>query len=232
MVSVALSESSSATARQSDQAFLRIKNDIITCALAPGERFSEAELSLRFGLARAATRAALMRLAEVGLVQPVARHGFIVTPITLSSVRDLFELRLMIEPQVALLATGKVNTERLRAINRAPQDAQTSAEQISFVQSNRAFHFEIAAATGNRRTLNLLDSLADEMERLVHLGLFGAGGHADDRHDADQQHEALIAAFEAGDGAAAQEATRLHIEHAGGLAMDRLLGGFANLALT
>jgi len=52
--------------RQSDQALKLIKNAIILCQLPPGTSFSEAELSGRFGLARAATRAALMRLAEVG----------------------------------------------------------------------------------------------------------------------------------------------------------------------
>ena len=111
------------TQRQSDQAFERIKSAIILCQLPPGAHFSEAEISSRFGLARAATRAALMRLAEVRLVQPVPRHGFVVTPITIASIRELFELRLMIEPKAAALATGKIDVARLRAINRSPQHA-------------------------------------------------------------------------------------------------------------
>ncbi len=231
-VEAAIPNSATLNARQSDQAFERLKGEIISCHLAPGAHFSEAELSLRFGIARAATRAALMRLAQVGLVQPFARHGFVVSPITIASVRELFELRLMTEPQAAAMAVNRIDTKRLRAINRAPQDATTQAEQISFVQANRAFHREIAAATGNGRVLHLLESLADEMERLVHLGLFTAGGSLNDQRDADQQHEAMIAAFEARDAVAAERASKLHIEHARGLAMDRLIGGYANLALS
>jgi DNA-binding GntR family transcriptional regulator len=218
--------------RQSDQAFEQIKNEIILCRLAPGAHFSEAELSLKFGLARAATRAALTRLAEAGLVQPVPRHGFVVAPITIASVRDLFELRLMIEPQAAALAASKIDTKRLRALNRAPQDAHTLDEQLSFVQSNRAFHREIALATGNRRVVDLLDSLSDEMQRLVQIGLFGQGGSDAERHHADEQHEALIAAFEAKDAGAAEQAARQHIEHSRSLAMERLIKGFGQFPLT
>ena len=218
--------------RQSDQAFDRIKNEIILCRLAPGAHFSEAEISNRFGLARAATRAALMRLAEVRLVQPVPRHGFVVTPITMTSLRELFELRLMIEPKAAALAVGKVDIPHLRAINRSPRHARTDAEQLAFVESNRAFHRAIASATGNGRLFHLLESLADEMQRLVHLGLFGPGGSDAERQSADAQHEALIAALDDGNAAAAEQAARLHIEHSRSLAMDCIFNGHVPFPIT
>jgi DNA-binding GntR family transcriptional regulator len=217
--------------RQSDQAFERIKRQIILCRLAPGTHFSEAELSTKFGLARAATRAALMRLAEVRLVQPVPRHGFVVTPITIASIRELFELRLMIEPKAAALATGKIDVARLRAINSSPQQAGNDAEQLAFVESNRAFHREIAIAAGNSRLYHLLESLADEMQRLVHLGLFGPTGSDNERRSADAQHEAMLAAFQARDAVAAEHAARLHIQHSRALAMNSIVNGHAPLAL-
>ncbi|MCE2890827.1 MAG: GntR family transcriptional regulator [Hyphomonadaceae bacterium] len=218
-------------ARQSDQALARLKSEIISCRLAPGAHFSEVELSNRYGLARAATRAALTRLAEMGLVQPVPRHGFVVTPITLASVKDLFELRLMVEPQASAMAIGKIDPARLRALNAAPQLAKTATDQLAFVDSNRAFHAEIAKASGNRRLVALLETLGDEMQRLVHLGLFGKPGNEANQRDADAQHEALIAAFEAGDAKAAEQAARYHIEHSRALAMDQLMKGLVPLEL-
>lgn len=217
--------------RQSDQAFARLKCEIISCRLAPGARFSEVDLSNRYGLARAATRAALTRLAEAGLVQPVPRHGFVVTPITLASLKDVFELRMMIEPQATAMAVGKLDPARLRALNAAPQLAKTPGDQLAFVDSNRAFHAEIAQASGNRRLAALLETLADEMQRLVHLGLFGRPGNEANQRDADAQHEALIAAFEAGDAKAAEQAARYHIEHSRALAMDQILKGLVPLEL-
>jgi DNA-binding GntR family transcriptional regulator len=232
VMATAFSGGKATTQRQSDQAFERIKNEIILCNLAPGAHFSEADLSSRYGFARAAMRAALMRLAEVRLVQPVPRHGFVVTPITIVSLRELFELRLMTEPQAAALAVGKIDPARLRAINRSPQHAGSDTEQLDFVESNRAFHREIALATGNGRLVHLLESLADEMQRLVHLGLFGPGGSEAERESADAQHDALINAFEANDAKAAENAARLHIEHSRFLAMDRIMGGRTPFAIT
>jgi DNA-binding GntR family transcriptional regulator len=229
-MSIAVLNAETPNQRQSDQAFEAIKNAIILCRLAPGARFSEAELSERYSFARAATRAALMRLAEVQLVQPVPRHGFVVTPITIASIRELFELRLIAEPQAAALAAGKVDVAKLRALNRSPQNAGNDPDQLAFVESNRAFHRAIAAATGNCRLFNLLESLADEMQRLVHLGLFGPGGSETERRNADTQHENLIAAFEQGDPKAAELAARIHIEHAKGLVLDRLVNGNATFA--
>jgi DNA-binding GntR family transcriptional regulator len=230
-MATAFSEREPANRRQSDQAFETIKNEIILCRLAPGARFSEGELSERFGFARAATRAALMRLAEVRLVEPLPRHGFVVTPITIASIRELFELRLIAEPQAAALAVGKIDPAKLRTLNRSPQDAGSDVEQLAFVESNRAFHREIAIATGNSRLIQLLESLADEMQRLVQIGLFGAEGNDAEQRSADAQHEALIAAFEQGDAKAAEQAARHHIEHARSLTVDRIVSGLAPLSL-
>jgi DNA-binding GntR family transcriptional regulator len=220
---VTSADADAGSGRQSDQAFDEIKREIILCRLVPGARFSEVELAARMGLARAATRAALMRLEQVQLVQPVPRHGFVVTPITVLSIREAFELRLMVEPQAVALATGKVDVARLRAINSAPQKAKGERAQLAFVENNRAFHREIAAAASNGRLFQLLESLADEMERLVHMGLFGPTGTDVERQNADHQHEALIAAFAAGDPQAAEREARIHIEHARSLAMNALL---------
>lgn len=216
--------------RQSDQAFELIKQEIILCRMAPGLRFSEGQLSERLGLGRAAARAALIRLADLGLVEPVARHGYIVSPVSLGALRDLFELRLILEPQAAALAVGRVDVAELIAVNRKPQLARTADARVDFVDANRAFHQLIARATGNHRLIVLLESIADEMQRLVQLGLFGveqSEGDLSEQAAADSHHEALISAFAAGDRAAAERVARVHIEHLRDLVMRRLLEGRA-----
>lgn len=217
--------------RQSDAAFAVLKGEIIACRLAPGSSFSEAALSDRYALARAAARAALTRLAEQRLVLPVARHGYTVAPVTLQSIRELFQLRLIAEPKAAALAVGQVDTSALRRLNRAPQHAHTADDRIAFVAANRAFHRTIALATGNIRLATLLETLADEGERLVHLGLFGPGSDDGDRTTADAGHEALITALEARDAAAAEAAAIEHIEHARDIVLARVIAGHIDLPI-
>ena len=218
--------------RQSDAAFAILKDEIVSCRLAPGSSFSEAALSLRFALPRAAARAALTRLAERRLMLPVARHGYTVAPVTVQSIRELFEVRLIVEPNAAALATGRVEVAELRGLNKSPQAAHTADEQLAFVSANRAFHRVIAASTGNARLYAILEALADEGERLVHLGLFGPGSGDRDRSTADEGHEALIAAFEARDAGAAERWAAEHVEHAHAIVLARILDGGAELPVS
>jgi DNA-binding GntR family transcriptional regulator len=234
-VNMHLEPGASGSARQSDQAYDLLKDEIILCRLLPGDDFSEIELSTRYSLARAATRAALIRLTQIGLVQPVPRHGFRISPVTIVSIKELFELRLIVEPQVAAMAVGRVDTVQLRQINRQPQAARSAEEQLEFLDSNRTFHRVIAMATGNMRLVQLLESIADEMTRLIHLGLFSdqsAGQRQNlNRQEADAQHEALIVAFEARDIDAAHRASVAHIEHARQMVLDQIINSRPSISL-
>jgi len=220
-----------ASSRQSDAAFAMLKAEIIACRLAPGSSFSEAPLSLRFGLAKAAARSALTRLAELRLVLPVARHGYTVAPVTVQSIRELYEVRLIAEPKAAALAAGRIDVAELRRLNVAPQRAHSAEERLAFVAANRAFHRAIAAATGNGRLHDLLEALADEGERLVHLGLFGSGSGENDRATADSGHQALILALEASDAIAAERAAAAHVEHARDIVLARVMSGAADIPI-
>jgi predicted metal-dependent enzyme (double-stranded beta helix superfamily) len=86
----------------------------------------------------------------------------------------VFELRLMLEPAAARMAAGKVDAQRLRALDEVcragyqPGDARSTSR---FLEANKAFHVEIARAAGNARLADAVEQLLDEMTRLLHLGL-------------------------------------------------------------
>ncbi len=84
--------------RQSDEAVDLIGQAILRCELTPGALVSEAELAARFGLRRAATRVALERLSVIRMLRPVPRRGYVVKPITLRDVHDLFRLNFLCAP--------------------------------------------------------------------------------------------------------------------------------------
>jgi DNA-binding GntR family transcriptional regulator len=99
-----------------DEAYARIRRRIVGCDLAPGEQVTEGQLVETHGIGKTPVREALQRLAQEGLVQPIRRHGYRVAPITLRDVRDLFGLRLIIEPAAAELAVGRIDVAQLRDI--------------------------------------------------------------------------------------------------------------------
>jgi len=217
----------------SDRAYEHIRRDIIGCVLMPGTEISETQLCAHYLLGKAPVRMALNRLAHDGLVRAIPRRGYRVTEVTLKDIHDVFELRLMLEPEVARMAAGKVNAQRLRALDEAcraaylPDDAESRSR---FLDANKAFHVEIARAAGNRRLAGAVEQLLDEMTRLLHLGL----GLRNRSQEMSREHRALVKALTRGDGDSARRICREQIEAARNMVLSAILTSrtVMNLALS
>lgn len=209
-MSPALAEAS--PERLSDQAYTAIKRAIINCALPPDAEVSEAQLALRFGFGKAPIRQALSRLSQERLVSAQPRRGYRVAPVTLRDVRELFELRLLVEPKTARLAAGRVERSELQRLDAVCQAAvyspgdRDSAER--FLAANREFHLAIARAAGNQRMTALLTQLLEECERLLHIGL-ALRNRSEEIRD---EHELLIDALGRGDADAAERIAAEQVE--------------------
>lgn len=219
--------------RLGDQAYDRIKEDLVVCRLRPGAEVTEAGLAAHYDLGLAPIRAALSRLVQEGLVNVVPRRGYIVAPITSQSVKEVFDLRLLLEPAAARAAAGHVDVDLLRKVSSGPYQERGNARDLSFLKDNRNFHLLIARAAGNQRMTRILESLLDEMERLLHLGLFASNRESlyIDHEMQRRQHEALVEALAAGDQAAAEKAAIQHIEHSRQLVMHAVMNGVLSITL-
>ncbi len=201
-----------------DMAYMRIRNDIIRCVLAPGAEVSESRLANHYSLGLAAIRKALSRLTQDGLVTPLPRRGYIVTPITVQAIHELMDLRAMLEPAAARkAATAPLGDSTLiEAHAQGPHEYASPGEQLAFIRENRAFHLGISELAGNRLATHVLSGLMDAMERLLHLGLFT---HSDEaaarlyRASQRKQHADLLQAIVSKDADAAEQAARDHVEH-------------------
>lgn len=216
----------------SDRAYERIRHDIITCAIAPGTEISEAQLGAHYKLGKAPVRMALNRLAHDGLVRAIPRRGYRVMEVTLKDIHDVFELRLMLEPAAARMAAGRVDAQRLRALDevcRAGYQRGDARSTSRFLEANKAFHVEIARAAGNVRLAGAIEQLHDEMTRLLHLGL----GLRNRSHEMQREHRSLVKALERGDGATAERICREQIEAARSMVLSAILtsSSVMNLAL-
>ncbi len=154
----------------SDQAYELIKNDIITCALEPGQQIVQQQLAERYRLGMTPIREALQRLAQEGLVQPIPRFGYTVSYVTLSDVHEIYEFRLILEPTAARLAAQRATSEQLTEIARFAELTYTYPAGESHVH-NDSFHRAIVLAAGNRRLQEVTCRVIDEMTRVFHLGL-------------------------------------------------------------
>jgi DNA-binding GntR family transcriptional regulator len=164
----------SARRQITDDAYERIRQDILTCALAPGMRFSESQLSESLGMGRTPVREALARLRQVGLVESFPRSGYRVTPITLRDVQEIFEARLLLEcesaERLARRGLSQQEHEHLLELARRPYRVDTAEDRSEWLRDNTEFHVEIARMAGNRRLAGFLEQTLGEMERLLTVG--------------------------------------------------------------
>lgn len=196
---------------QGAAAYALIRRDILSCRLMPGVTVTEGELMDSYEIGKNSCRIALTRLAHERLVRSRPRKGFQIAPIAVKDVEEVFVLRAQLEPLAARLAVGRVDTQLLRRLEAAcrVEHAAPLHERIDvFMDANKQFHLAIAAAAGNDRLLRTLSSLMDEMSRLVALGFNVQRVKPEIKHD----HNAMIQAFDDGDGKRAELIARRHIE--------------------
>ncbi len=195
----------------SDQAYNRLRRDILTCRLMPGSLVTESELMERYQLGKSTCRLALARLAHEFLLESRPRKGYRIAPVTLQDVEEIFTLRAQLEPLAARLATGKVDIALLRQLEadcRVEVTAPLSTRIDVFMNANKRFHLAIVEATGNSHLIRTLSGLMDEMARLVALGFNVQRTKPEIKHD----HNAMIEAFIEGDAKRVEFIARRHIE--------------------
>ncbi|MFG6667125.1 GntR family transcriptional regulator [Halomonas sp. HNIBRBA4712] len=169
------------------QAFDTIKRDIIACRLKPGATITEVWLTEHYGYGKAAVRHALARLTQQGLAINQGRLGYSVAPITLKGIRESYQARRLIEPELCRLAAGRVDDDILKMLydcSRATYDRRNIAEMIDYSYANHRFHTLIAQAAGNQRLARLVEELSEDHMRIAYVSMvYGQkDGHWSEEH--------------------------------------------------
>ncbi|HLJ51181.1 MAG TPA: FCD domain-containing protein [Bryobacteraceae bacterium] len=186
-------------------AFQRIKRDVITCALEPGREVTEAELASRYALGKSPIRAALLGLSQEGFLRAIPRRGYLIAPITVRDGQDIIQLRLLLEPTAAKLASGRLSDEQLKRLEelcRVRSKPGEGSNEVA-VNAHRELHLIIASASGNRRLASVLSKLYDHVERLIYVGVSRVS------QEEMAGYLPLVGAMAAGDG---ELASRLMVE--------------------
>ncbi|HEY6891097.1 MAG TPA: FadR/GntR family transcriptional regulator [Solirubrobacter sp.] len=148
----------------------RLADDIRSGVLAPGERLpSERDLARTLEVSRASVREALASLQLQGVVE--TRHGagtFVVglppsEPPHDASPSAVLEARLALEPAVARLAAARAQPDETAEKLLAAMEAEP-VDIVTWNASDRLFHRQLAAMTGNPVLLAFADHVAALMD--------------------------------------------------------------------
>jgi DNA-binding GntR family transcriptional regulator len=192
-----------------DRSYALIKSDIIRCVLPPGEAVTEEQLARRYDVGRPAARAAVQRLTQEQLIE-VSGKRYIIAPVTLKDVQDLYAVRLVLEPLAARDAAGRLTPGQLQRLTELLDvhyelgDRQSLA---AYASGCTEFHVLIAQAAGNGFLTEIVGRINDRLERLNHLSHMRRN-----RSEATRDwHRELVDALAVGDAERAQQVMAGHI---------------------
>jgi DNA-binding GntR family transcriptional regulator len=198
--------------------YARLRADVLSCRVQPGEKMLIGPLSRRFNVSVASVREALSRLVADGMVVAEDQRGFRVSPLSLADLADLTHSRIELEC-LALRRAIRLGDEAwrsalaqawdaLKSVPRtAPGDAGRHHEAWSLTHGR--FHSALVAACGLEWLMRFRATLFDQSERYRRLALLLTGN----RRDAQAEHARIFEATMARDAEAAAALLAEHFEH-------------------
>ncbi|TDO38176.1 GntR family transcriptional regulator [Paractinoplanes brasiliensis] len=178
----------------------RLSHEILSGRAEPGERLVEEQLTRRLGISRAPLREAMRLLAQQGLVEHIPRRGARVATLSADDVRELYDVRDVLERHAVATMPANPDLTALRAALEVMRKATEADDRLELANAHRRFHTEVVALGGNRQLADLYGSV------LVRIQLYMAvnmrrEAEAARAEDGVLRHERLFAAVSANDAA-------------------------------
>ncbi|HSK99542.1 MAG TPA: GntR family transcriptional regulator [Rubrobacteraceae bacterium] len=195
--------------------FERLRRMIIEGEYGPDERLIEEQLAERLGVSRTPIRQALTMLEAEGLVEIAPHRGAMVCSFSVEDVRDIYDLRAVLEGYAARRAARRISGEELGRLSELAEEMEGLAGRFSeheeeirrLVVLNQEFHGTIVVASRNRRLGRLLRGTVQIP--LMFKAFFWYGPH--ERTISNHYHRQILNALEAGDADRAEIVMREHV---------------------
>ncbi len=188
-----------------------LREEILSERLAPGVELGEVALARSLGISRGPLREALGQLAAEGLVTIVPRRGAVVRQLSRQEFIDAYQVREALESLAIKLAVPRLSAadrEELHAMCEQMEQAAAGGDVDRFSEINREFHAKLVHASGNRKLAEVHGQLVAQMGRLMKKSVELRGG----TQQSAAEHQAIMAAVDAGDPELAARLLEEHIE--------------------
>jgi DNA-binding GntR family transcriptional regulator len=188
-----------------ERVYRMLKSWLIEARVAPGDFLSEIELATRCKTSRTPIREAFSRLAQDGWLTRIRRKGYLVVPISIQEIIELYEYRKVLECFTAGKAAqtaGEERVEELAAIVKPENEPEAKLADI--LAANSLFHLRLAEFSANQRVVKQLSLVLCYVRRLDTICTQKVPGWIG--------HEEILSALRAHQPKSAAQAMARHIE--------------------
>jgi len=188
-----------------------VSDMLMTHAFEPGARLNIEELARTLGVSPTPVREALARVEADGLIVKQPGRSYTVAPLMgIAQVRELIELRLLVEPALAAKAAAQAGPNEIKELRRAARAGGAGAEITAAANRldmvyDATFHAMVADLAGNQVISDMLTRLRS------HLHTFRLYYHAGLHSVTKNEHLAVVKAIAKHDPDGAEEAMRAHL---------------------
>lgn len=161
-----------------ESVFKHLRNKIITCAFAPGEKLNEIDLASSLDISRAPLREAFCALENEYLITRIPRKGTYVTEISVENLKEVYSVRSMIECHAIDILKSRnvrdlpqVYASLIKASNLSAPRSDDENEVADYLRGLTDFHAELVASTRNPWLIAFYDSLVSTLARYQYFCL-------------------------------------------------------------
>lgn len=149
-----------------------LRQEILSGTIKPEQRITQEEIARRLGTSWTPVREAFRRLEAEGWIRIETHRGAIVTPLSLKDFEEIYQLRLMVQPEAVRRTVEKIDSKTLAGLEEVAKqleelDLNDTSERETFLALSYEFYRGFYQAGGNLRLAELVMSLRDAADRYV-----------------------------------------------------------------
>lgn len=194
-----------------------VKARILEGRARPGEFLAEVHLARLCETSRTPVREACNRLSQENWLTHIRHKGYLVPPLSMREIVDMYEFRKLLEGFCAEKAASVATPGQVRGLKEALEaESRPRATPAELVAANHRIHLGIAAIAGNARVLEQLRRTLEYVDRLDLLSL--------EKDETVVLHDDIVRAIASRNPRRARQAMEAHVE----AARDRMLKLFGS----
>jgi DNA-binding GntR family transcriptional regulator len=195
-----------------ERVYRLLKSWLVEAQLAPGEVLSEVDLASRCRTSRTPVRESFSRLAQDGWLKRIPHKGYLVAPISIREIVELYEYRKILESFAAERVAQSASPEVIKELeSMVSLESNSGAPLTEILAANGAFHLRLAELAMNARVASQVSLVLCYVKRLDTICTQTVPGWIG--------HQEIISALRAHQPEAAREAMARHID----LTRDKML---------
>ena len=189
-----------------------IKSGIINGSLKPGSKLLEVKIAKQMGISRTPIREALRELAAKGFVKTIPNQGIIVSSDSAEDIREVMQIRGVLEGLAARLAAILINEEEISKLENLLKEMDKFTREnnpLAFSEIDAEFHNVIVNICGNKRLIQMRKNITEQAHRyrIKSLNISGRLKYS------IEEHREIVEALKKKDPKKADKFSQNHIEN-------------------